>query len=256
MTSDVYYLQFAAAFVRGSLPDLPEDLALPALGDLEESQLEQIYAIGREAGLRLHRYKRSAQLPRVRKILGTLQGLCPAELLDLGTGRGVFLWPLLDEFPSIQVTCVDMLEHRIADLETVSRGGLTQVQPLLSELTQLPFEDKRFSCTTMLEVLEHTVDPQAALRESLPGHPAASVDQRAVQAGRQSRASPSLSTVPNRRLAVRAGSQTSESRRRPQSSGRHRILLVCLSTRCPNITNQPNQTHARGELRVFRCFSG
>jgi 2-polyprenyl-3-methyl-5-hydroxy-6-metoxy-1,4-benzoquinol methylase len=165
MTSDVYYLQFAAAFVRGSLPDLPEDLALPALGDLEESQLEQIYAIGREAGLRLHRYKRSAQLPRVRKILGTLQGLCPAELLDLGTGRGVFLWPLLDEFPSIQVTCVDMLEHRIADLETVSRGGLTQVQPLLSELTQLPFEDKRFSCTTMLEVLEHTVDPQAALRE-------------------------------------------------------------------------------------------
>jgi 2-polyprenyl-3-methyl-5-hydroxy-6-metoxy-1,4-benzoquinol methylase len=165
MNSEIYYLQFAAAFVRGTLANLPDPLSQTPLESLEEEQLEQVYELGRESGLRLHRYKRSAQLPRVRKILGALQGIRPAELLDLGTGRGVFLWPLLDEFPTIEVTCVDLLDHRIADLETVRRGGLTRIHPVLSELCGLPFEENRFSCTTMLEVLEHTTDPQAALAE-------------------------------------------------------------------------------------------
>jgi hypothetical protein len=32
-------------------------------------------------------------LPRVRKVLGVLRGVHPANLLDVGSGRGAFLWP-------------------------------------------------------------------------------------------------------------------------------------------------------------------
>ena len=41
------------------------------------------------------------------RVLGTLRGIAPTHLLDIGTGRGVFLWPLLDAFPSLMVTAVE-----------------------------------------------------------------------------------------------------------------------------------------------------
>src|SRR5688572_31720081 len=87
-----YYLDLGAAFVRGRLPDAPD---LPP-GELIE--------YGRAQGLRVHKFKRSAELPRVRRVLGILRSLGPSELLDIGSGRGTFLWPLLDAFPDLPVT--------------------------------------------------------------------------------------------------------------------------------------------------------
>src|SRR5262245_9846679 len=87
-----YYLDLAAAFVRGRLTDAP---------DLPPADL---FLLGRRAGLRLHKFKRAAELPRVRRVLGLLRSLAPADLLDVGSGRGVFLWPLLDAFPHLPVT--------------------------------------------------------------------------------------------------------------------------------------------------------
>src|SRR5262245_40225561 len=83
-----YYAELAAAFVRGKLG---------ITGDLSS---EELIGLGRERGLRLHKFKRQAELPRVRRVLGILQGLAPAGLLDIGSGRGAFLWPLLDSFPA------------------------------------------------------------------------------------------------------------------------------------------------------------
>ena len=74
-----HYLGLAAAYCRGRI-------GTGAQGD------EAAVAAGLEAGLRLHRFKRTAGLPRVRRVIGALRGLAPSRLLDLGTGRGVFLW--------------------------------------------------------------------------------------------------------------------------------------------------------------------
>src|SRR5262245_16854409 len=82
-----FYLEPAAAFVRHLLPDAPD--AIP----------EKLVQLGLQAGLRLHRVKRTGNLPRVRKVLGILRGLGPESVLDVGSGRGVFLWPLLGAFP-------------------------------------------------------------------------------------------------------------------------------------------------------------
>src|SRR5579885_3198652 len=112
MSDTHYYLDLAAAFVRGRLPDAP---------DLPPAELVEH---GRAAGLRVHKFKRSAELPRVRKVLGILRSLAPTSLLDIGSGRGVFLWPLLDSFPELVVTALDRSPQRVADLEAVRWGGI------------------------------------------------------------------------------------------------------------------------------------
>ncbi|HND34894.1 MAG TPA: class I SAM-dependent methyltransferase, partial [Myxococcota bacterium] len=146
-----HYEHFAACYARGKL----------GLSGDDQTVLEQALA----AELRLHRFKRSNQLPRVRKVLGALHSLAPDRLLDLGTGRGVFLWPLLEEFPELKVTCVDLLDYRVADLQAVGRGGIERLQALHCPLEVMPFADREFPVVTMLEVLEHTSDPFRALSE-------------------------------------------------------------------------------------------
>src|SRR5262249_22305643 len=110
-----YYLDLAAAFVRRRLPEAPAGSA------------EDLVRLGLEAGLRLHKFKRSAELPRVRRVLGMLRGLAPADLLDVGSGRGVFLWPLLDTFPELPVHATDTRPDRVADIQAVARGGIARL---------------------------------------------------------------------------------------------------------------------------------
>ncbi len=166
-----YYEEFAAAFLRGSQPECPNHL-----------EAEQLVEWGLAQGIRLQRYKRSRRLPRVSRVLGMLQALQPQRLLDLGTGRGVFLWPLLEDFPDLEVVCVDSLDYRVADLQALQRGGLTRVCAQQADIYTLPFQDQEFDTVTMLEVLEHIPDTQRALREvarvcastlilSVPSHP-------------------------------------------------------------------------------------
>src|SRR5262245_13762527 len=150
-----YFLDLAAAFVRGRLPDAPD---LPP-ADLVE--------YGRAAGLRVHKFKRATELPRVRRVLGILRGLGPAELLDIGSGRGVFLWPLLDAFPDLAVTALDRSPQRVADLDAVRWGGIDRLSPLAGDVTNLDFAARSFDGVTILEVLEHLPNPSVGAREVL-----------------------------------------------------------------------------------------
>ena len=155
MTDTHYYLALAAAFVRGRLPDAP---ALPP-GELVE--------YGRAHGLRVHKFKRSIELPRVRKVLGVLRSLNPASLLDIGSGRGTFLWPLLDAFPELPVTALDRSPQRVADLEAVRWGGIERLTATAGDVTALDVPAAAFDVVTILEVLEHLSDPAAGAREVL-----------------------------------------------------------------------------------------
>jgi ubiquinone/menaquinone biosynthesis C-methylase UbiE len=148
-----YYLEFAAAFVRGRLPDAP---AGPP---------EEVFRLGRRAGLRLHQFKRTIELPRVRKVLGILRGLAPADLLDVGSGKGVFLWPLLDTLPDLPVTAVDQDPRRVADLQAVRTGGIERLTPLFQDATRLDLPDRSADVVTALEVLEHIPQPDRAAAE-------------------------------------------------------------------------------------------
>ena len=163
------FLTPAAAFCRARLPAgaLPARLARPELAVLDEAALREIVDVGRGHGLRLHRYKRTMGLPRVRRALGMLRGLQPAELLDVGSGRGAFLWPLLEAFPNLPVTSIDILPHRLEQLRAVRDGGLSRLAVEDMDLGSLSFPDGAFDGVTLLEVLEHVPDTERALAETL-----------------------------------------------------------------------------------------
>lgn len=141
-----YFDELATAFVRGTL-------AKP------EATIDD----GLAAGLRLHKFKDNTTLPRVQRVLGQLQGVAPESLLDVGSGRGTFLWPLLHRFPELPVTAIEASERRAHDLMAVRRGGVHRLNVARMDVARLALRPGAFDVVTMLEVLEHLPDPQAAL---------------------------------------------------------------------------------------------
>jgi SAM-dependent methyltransferase len=164
-----YYAPLAAAYVRGALCRTPHEadpaLFAPPLRALAEPDLARLLETGLAAGLRLHRFKRTMGLPRVKRVLGVLHGLQPTDLLDIGSGRGAFLWPLLDAFPDLPVTALDRAEPRVQMLRTVAAGGIPTLTARQADATALPFDDAAFDVVTALEVLEHIAEVEAAVRE-------------------------------------------------------------------------------------------
>lgn len=162
-----YYLRLAAAYVRGKLdtPCSSDEIFNNPLAHLSIKDCERIYQHGLEAGLRLHRFKRTAELPRIQKVLGILKSLQPANLLDIGTGRGVFLWPLLDALPWLPVTCIDLLDYRSADINAAANGGIENLQVMQMNAGHLAFKAGTFEGVTLLETLEHAPEPQQVINE-------------------------------------------------------------------------------------------
>jgi len=151
-----HYEGLASAYVRGLLPDLPEKMPVA-----------EVIARGRAAGLDLHRFKRTMGLQRVRAVLGLLRGLVPESLLDIGTGRGVFLWPLLDAFPDLPVTAVEPDERKFQHIDAVRKGGIARLSAVCADAVTLPDADSGFDIVTVLEVLEHQDNPMPLARATI-----------------------------------------------------------------------------------------
>ena len=145
-----YFTDLVTAFVRGRLQN-------------PDATIED----GQRAGLRLHKFKNDAALPRVQRVIGILRGLAPTNLLDIGSGRGTFLWPMLDAFPYLPVTSIDHSEQRSSDIQAVRQGGIDRLSAVRIDAQRLAFADNSFDIVTFLEVLEHLPDSAAALRGAI-----------------------------------------------------------------------------------------
>ncbi len=169
-TCKQYYDTIIAAFIRGSLTfkshqELEGDIFKKALDELDEFEINDLVVLGKEKGLRLHKFKRSMELPRVRKVLGIIKGLQPSSLLDIGSGRGNFLWPLLDAFPYLDITATDIDEMRTNGINAVQRGGFCNLKAEVIDATSISFGNNSFDVVTALEVLEHIQSWPQALNE-------------------------------------------------------------------------------------------
>lgn len=157
MDPERYYVELAAAFVRGHRPALAAEV----------DDAAELWRRGRAEGLSLHKFKRSTTLPRVAKVLGILRGLVPGSLLDVGSGRGVFLWPLLHELPWLAVTALDADPLRVRDLTAVHDGGIERLRAVHGDAMALPLPEGHVDVATALEVLEHLPHPERAAAELL-----------------------------------------------------------------------------------------
>lgn len=160
MDMNGYEALLAAAYVRGTaretgVPPLPPELTETPLEALTDAELARIIAAGERAGLKLYRFKKKDDLPRVSAVLGFLRGIRPDSLLDVGSGRGAFLFPFLRDFPEIPVTSVDLLPHRAQLLQAVARGGAERLTALQGDICVWDAPDGSFDVVTLLEVLEH-----------------------------------------------------------------------------------------------------
>ena len=140
-------LPMMAAYVRGALPGSGPLFSKP-LGDLTEEDCAVLLA-------------------RVRMTMGFLRGVHPESLLDVGSGRGVFLFPFLREFPWVPVTSLDLLDRRVDMLRAIHDGGVDNLHPLRQDICAWDAPDASFDVVTLLEVLEHIPDVQAAVKNAV-----------------------------------------------------------------------------------------
>ena len=173
MLCERYDILTATAWILGhsrntGTPKLPENLANKTANECTEKELLQVVEIGQAAGLKLYPFKLGTQLlPRIRRTLGFLHSISFETMLDVGSGRGVFLIPFMKEFPFVKVTSIDILEKRIIFLRELSNGGFTQMHAEHKNICEKPFPDKTFDVITMLEVLEHIPAVEKAIEAAV-----------------------------------------------------------------------------------------
>ena len=168
-----YDLRTAAAWILGHArktgePVLPEAALLKTTDECSDEELLQIVSAGQKAGLKLYPFKQGIQvLARTRKTLGFLHSVAFDTMLDVGSGRGVFLIPFMKEFPWVQVTGLDLLERRVTFLNELADGGFSQLKAEQKDICSQPFPDDSFDIITMLEVLEHIPDVDRAVMSAV-----------------------------------------------------------------------------------------
>ena len=172
LTNDLeerYDLYTAAAWILGharntGIPALPPELAGKLAGACTEKEILSIVTAGKEAELKLYPFKTGTQgLQRVRRVIGFLHSVSFETMLDVGSGRGVFLIPFMKEFPWVKVTSLDLLEKRVTFLNELADGGFSQLHAEQKDICQQPFPDRSFDVVTLLEVLEHIPEVEKAV---------------------------------------------------------------------------------------------
>ena len=171
MMQERYDTKLAAAYVRSmakkmNMP-LEDSILEKPLDMLTREEQEQLIEAGKAADLKLYRFKNHEELPRVKSVMGFLRGIQPESLLDVGSGRGVFLFPFLKEFPWVAVTSVDLLAHRVALLNDIRDGGVENLTALQQDICTWDMPDDAFDVVTLLEVLEHIPDVARAVKAAV-----------------------------------------------------------------------------------------
>ena len=164
-----YDIRTAAAWILGharrtGIPALPEDVRRKTIDECSPEEQLFIVSAGRESDLNLYPFKSGTQmLARTRRTLGFLRSISFETMLDVGSGRGVFLIPFLKEFPWVKVTSLDLLEKRVTFLNELADGGFGQLYAYMKNICDQPFPDGSFDVVSLLEVLEHIPEVEKAI---------------------------------------------------------------------------------------------
>ncbi len=95
---------------------------------------------------------------RVRRLTELLSTIIPhsCSVLDIGSGDGKLAWSVLQSRPDLRIEGVDVLLRERTALPVKPFDG-----------ANLPYANSSFDAVMLVDVLHHTLDPVALLRESL-----------------------------------------------------------------------------------------
>lgn len=171
---DRYYIKYAVAYILGNLKRtdklglLPNNLLEKPLDLYESEDFLSVINLGEKLNVKLYHFKKTDRLlPRVNKTIGFLKSLYFESLLDVGSGRGVFLLPFLEEFPYVKVTSFDILDKRYEMLNDISLGGINNLTVYKQDICNLTAIKKSVDVVTMLEVLEHIPNVKKAIENAV-----------------------------------------------------------------------------------------
>ena len=168
-----YDIKTACAWILGhsrrtGIPILLDNLSEKTINECSQEELLKIFEAGENAGLKLYPFKANTkELARIRRTLGFLKSVSFETLLDIGSGRGVFLIPFMNNFPFIRVKSIDILEKRVIFLNELADGGFTQLHAEQKNICDEPFPAKTFDVVTILEVLEHIPEFEKAIKAAV-----------------------------------------------------------------------------------------
>ncbi len=114
-----------------------------------------------------HAWRKSTppQLDRLERTLALLPGGL-GTLLDVGVGEGDWLRLLAERRPGLRLSALDLSPQRLADLKVVHGDG-TPIGKHEGDVTKMPLEEGSVDIVTLLEVIEHVPDWEAAVRDAL-----------------------------------------------------------------------------------------
>ncbi len=105
------------------------------------------------------------ELPRVVKVLGILKNIMPKTILDVGSGRGRLLWPMVYNLPDTTFMCTDKHKWRCDIINAVHNGGVERIKAITSGMCPCDLSNNSVEVTVASEVIEHVKDPRFVLDE-------------------------------------------------------------------------------------------
>lgn len=106
---------------------------------------------------------------RVRRDLPRFLRLCPepfrGEVLEVGAGNGWTSQSLLQTFPQVELTAIDLTPGRHLQALAARHGTRLRVQP--ADATALPFDRATFNVVILVHTLHHVASVATALQQCL-----------------------------------------------------------------------------------------
>ena len=130
------------------------------------SSFEKLIKIADSKNIDYHNFKNS-KLPRVEKVIGMLKGIKPPSILDIGFGRGKFLYPFLEEFGNYNITAIEKSISSIQEALYLNKEGYPNLTLSFSDLFDNEWKNKTFHTITALEVMEHIENTEKFLDECI-----------------------------------------------------------------------------------------
>ena len=141
---------------------------LKVLLNTDDITLEQLKSVDK-----LYRFKQTdlQTLPRVKEIIGILKSLQYdiSSIVDFGSQRGALLFPLLDLFPNLNFTAVDLDSNIIQFLKQLESNSEYNLKVIQADITK-PIQgvsDKSVDVVLASEILEHLEYPEMAIKEAM-----------------------------------------------------------------------------------------